>query len=217
MAKDYDGWNIFHCIYNTKLNHDDSVKDVYDTYIIFVVNKYKYGKIKNAYKKHAELTLIEKLSSLYPHNRPMHVDVYMNNSPCRDCALELLEFLEASRQTQITVYFANLYNIRRKSCIISMEKHVKKVEKNDDDQNSEGLRRLMDHKRCKLLPFNLPAWTELYDIFGVQDPEFELNVDYTLMKAGKDRSREKEDLLLLEDLDYIYLQEICKHDDVRVY
>ncbi|XP_062605950.1 uncharacterized protein LOC134267754 [Saccostrea cucullata] len=142
----------------------------------------------------------------------MHVEVYMNNSPCRDCAERLLEFLTSHRRANITIHFSNLYKIWRKSCIMERCKHWLAVKRIDSNDNADGLRMLMDHRRCNIQPFDCKAWLDLMGILHIQSPEFEQI--YMYQNDGNDRSREKEDTLLQKDLNLITDQEMCMEEEV---
>ncbi|XP_062598178.1 uncharacterized protein LOC134259586 [Saccostrea cucullata] len=91
-------------------------------------------------------------------------------------------------------------------------KHWLAVKRIDSNDNADGLRMLMDHRRCNIQPFDCKAWLDLMGILHIQSPEFEQI--YMYQNDGNDRSREKEDTLLQKDLNLITDQEMCMEEEV---
>ncbi|XP_062600826.1 uncharacterized protein LOC134262451 [Saccostrea cucullata] len=208
---------VFTNLFRTELNHAGHWECAKTTYLIYITNDGISTTIRNFNGKHAEITLIERLTERYVKKTeiPMHVDVYINNSPCKECASALIDYLGKCRQSYINIYFANLYNIRRKSCIEKTENHVQLVDKADSMENSNGLRMLLDHKRCTLQPFNKEAWKHLLMAHGfIENPQvFDQMYIYHARKEGDDRSRAEEDVLLEYDLEYIEKEEVLSTSD----
>ncbi|XP_062598176.1 C-_U-editing enzyme APOBEC-1-like [Saccostrea cucullata] len=198
--------DVFEHIFRTELDHRGSWKNATRTILIYTVNKSSWTKIQNVYLKHAEETLIKQLEKEYLmkiEKIRINVDVYINNSPCAECADRLHAFLENYPEVQMYIYFANLYNIRRNSCIKNMttkdEEHVWRVSNFKSIKNSMGLVMLLDHNRCTLQPFNKQTWVNLLDL--LKDNRIDFNQMY--QEICGDRSREEEDAYLREDLEII--------------
>lgn len=100
------------------------------------------------------------------------------------------------------MFVANLYNIRRESC--KDEKHYKLVNPDVHKANYKGLKKLMQHDRCEIMAFTKDVWEELLNFVTVSDEcKKQLLREYCNEMDGNDRSREKEDRRIQEDLDNI--------------
>ncbi|XP_061190043.1 uncharacterized protein LOC133197876 [Saccostrea echinata] len=194
-----DPVDVFNHMYNTVLNHEYNWSYAGITLLVYWVSGQDPKVIKSV-KRHSEQTLIKRLSGMYKKEL-MRVRVYLNNSPCEYCARMLLDFLTRKRQVQLTIYAASLYKIKRRSCITKGEPHVHGLKKRLSDKNTKGLKKLMDHKRCKVKAFTEKTWKDLLDALDIKWKKFE--EVYQTRDVEDDRSRREEDLHIKEDLKHI--------------
>lgn len=136
----------------------------------------------------------------------LNITVYINNSPCsdkdHDCTGELIRFLINYRRIKLNLFVTSLYNIRRESC--KEEIHYGWVDDGVNLRNYSGLKRLMDHERCKIRAFTKAVWKDLFGIANVsQVVSGQLMGRYVNITPGDDRSREDEDERIQSDLNYI--------------
>ncbi|XP_062602208.1 uncharacterized protein LOC134263853 isoform X2 [Saccostrea cucullata] len=194
-----DAEDVFNHMYNTVLNHEYNWSYAGTTLLVYWVSG-QDPKVITSVKRHSEQTLIKRLSGMYKKEL-MRVRIYLNNSPCEYCACKLIDFLTRKRQLQLTIYIASLYKIKRRSCITKGEPHVHGLKKRQSDKNTKGLKKLMDHKRCKLKSFNEKTWKDLLDALDIKCKKFE--EVYQTREEDDDRSRKEEDLYIKEDLKHI--------------
>ena len=82
------------------------------------------------------------------------VVIYMNYSPCSDCAEQIINFVcDPGWRMHLVIYFVQLYKVKRESCDM-MEQCC-----NGDEDNSRGLRHLSQY--VTLRNFTNTQWEEL--------------------------------------------------------
>lgn len=174
------------------------------TYLVFVIEGInKPGILKNGnYHAEAELEYI-----LQSYRGPLKITIYINNSPCADCAKSLKKFLEKNENIQMVLYITHLYNIKRRSCILrekngKHEKHTEWVSDEVHDENYEGLRNLimLRGNRCRIEAFTKKVWEDLLNVTGLST---QMMNNYNRRKKGYDRSRQNEDRRIKKDLNGI--------------
>lgn len=136
----------------------------------------------------------------------LDITVYINNSPCSDpdhnCTDRLITFLDRYRGVKLNLFVTSFYNIRRQTC--RNEPHYNAVNNAVHRTNYAGLKRLMHHERCEIRAFTKKDWENLFGIANVsQAVSDKLLGRYGTTTAGNDRSREKEDKHIQNDLNYI--------------
>lgn len=136
----------------------------------------------------------------------LDITVYINNSPCSDpdhnCTDRLITFLDRYRGVKLNLFVTSFYNIRRQTC--RNEPHYNAVNNAVHRTNYAGLKRLMHHERCEIRAFTKKDWENLFGIANVsQAVSDQLLGRYGTTTAGNDRSREKEDKHIQNDLNYI--------------
>lgn len=136
----------------------------------------------------------------------LDITVYINNSPCSDpdhnCTDRLITFLDRYRGVKLNLFVTSLYNIRRQTC--RDEPHYNAVNNAVHRTNYAGLKNLMHHERCEIRAFTKKDWEDLFGIANVsQAVSDQLLGRYGTTTAGNDRSREKEDKHIQNDLNYI--------------
>lgn len=209
--KDYGKWNY------AKTTHlVCKVDDDHPTCIL----------ISNTAEKHAEVNLIQELirksklkltnissgtddvidginkMSINPPSKRKKIIIYINNSPCSECADALIDVLDSNVQVRLKLYVASLYYIRRKSC--DEEYHNEFVPSDKHKSNFNGLKKLMLQARCKIKAFTKDVWEELFNIVALSSKtKTELVNGYGHVMDDNDRSRESEDTRIQEDLYYI--------------
>lgn len=146
-------------MWNTVLNHGYGYSELggslaKTTYLVCKIDSVPKPLIKgNDQGTHAEEQLKNYLEQMkLPKNK---VTVYINNSPCADCAQILKDYLENNKGIHLTLYVTHLYNIRRMSCEMGAKKnegHMKFIKENEHEANYKGLRDLMnlEDNRCKI-------------------------------------------------------------------
>lgn len=125
--------------------------------------------------RHAEHILTDRLRNRVTTltrspNRQMSVTVYMNYSPCADCADILLELDREVRNRfnsmiRLEVAFASLYNIQRNSCRLDCRHRL--CDDDTHDRNVDGLLRL-DSAGVALRTFGAADWTDLMEALDIQ-------------------------------------------------
>lgn len=161
----------------------------------------KPGIIKNS-SEHAENTLMYQLRNF---KGPLKITVYINNSPCFNCANSLKEFLIKKKSIQMVLYITHLYNIKRRSCLLrkgKREDHTEVVTKDVHVATYNGLRDLMMLRgnRCRIDAFTKKVWEDLLNVTGQSTQILD---NYTRRKKGYDRSRQNEDRRIKKDLNGI--------------
>lgn len=136
----------------------------------------------------------------------LDITVYINNSPCSDpdhnCTDRLITFLDRYRGVKLNLFVTSLYNIRRQTC--RDEPHYNAVNNAVHRTNYAGFKNLMHHERCEIRAFTKKDWEDLFGIANVsQAVSDQLLGRYGTTTAGNDRSREKEDKHIQNDLNYI--------------
>lgn len=136
----------------------------------------------------------------------LNITVYINNSPCSDpdhnCTDKLIKFLDRYRGVKLNLFVTSLYNIRRQTC--RDEPHYNAVNNAVHRTNYAGLKNLMHHERCEIRAFTKKDWEDLFGIANLsQAVSDQLLGRYGTTTAGNDRSREKEDKHIQNDLNYI--------------
>lgn len=136
----------------------------------------------------------------------LKITVYINNSPCSDCADKLLEFLKENTNAVLEMFVASLYKINRKSCEQSEHFHSKNypIDKPEHKKNCDGLRKLMNHDHCSIYAYKIENWIKLLEIVPVTD-EYKRN-----FRTTHRNERKTEDDNIKSDLDHI-----CKEDTSR--
>lgn len=210
-------------MWNTVLNHGYGYSDLggslaTKTYLVCKIDGLPEAIIKRNHKgKHAEKQLVDNLEEMtLPKNS---VTVYINNSPCADCARILKTYLEKNKGIHLTLYVTHLYNIRRMSCKMGAdakknEGHMEFLDENEHEANYKGLRDLMSlgDNRCKIKAFTKDVWRELHEVMGLTDDCQQRMITYDETKItdpknkvkNHDRSRKSEDRNI--ELDLIHLQ-----------
>lgn len=189
-------------MWNTVLNHGFGYSKAggnlaSNTYLVCKIDSMPKPIIKGNYKGiHAEKILIDNLKEM-----PLlenSVTVYINNSPCADCAQILKTYLEQNEGIHLTLYVTHLYKIRRMSCKLRAgakenEGHMNYITENEHEANYKGLRDLMnlEDNRCKIEAFTEDVWRELGEVMGFT--EYFQQKKYGDKMANHDRSRKKED------------------------
>lgn len=190
-------------MYLTNLKHHDSKSwsIAKTTCLFWMTSNTEPVVIYNMHGIHAEERLIESLkqtkiiAKTSANNGPrVPITVFINNSPCHKCAEKLLEFLK-EYNVSFKLYVTSLYNIRRESCI--GEEHVKFIKPCEHNKNVLGLHNLMHHTHCQINAFCKDIWEQLLD--AVKVPRCHLD-SYSKQCTTHDRSREKEDILIKNDL-----------------
>lgn len=198
--------DIIHRMWDTVLDHIRGYQDGLATttclvYTIEGINK--PGIIKNT-SQHAEEILIHQLRNF---EEPLKITVYINNSPCFNCANLLKKFLNKNQRFQMVLYITHLYNIKRRSCLLrkTKGKNEDHTETFTDDLHVttyNGLRDLMMLRgnRCRIDAFTKKVWEDLLNVTGLSSQMLD---NYTRRKKGYDRSRQNEDRRIKKDLNGI--------------
>lgn len=207
-----DKQTILDTMWNTVLNH----KKGYDksggslasnTYLVCKIDTVPKPIIQenDTEGKHAEQNLIDYLEN--QTTATTKVTVYMNNSPCKDCAGILKTYLEKNKGIDLTLYVTHLYNIKRKSCQDSAERHIKYIRNTEHAANYERLRDLMNlgDNRCKIEAFTKDVWRELHEVMDLTEDFQQRITTYGTTNTMKshDRSRKDEDSNIKRDLEHI--------------
>lgn len=159
---------------------------------------------ENTESKHAEIHLKEYLEKKKVDTNK--ITVYINNSPCVDCATKLKEYLENKKDIQLTLYVTHLYNIRRMSCQLGKdagkEDHMRFI--TSHEATYQGLKNLlsMGEDRCTIEAFTEDVWKELHEVMGLTEDFQQRRTEYDTKNKEKnyDRSRKKEDSNIKKDL-----------------
>ena len=166
--------------------------------ITYCVIKMKSGNhtdvkiLKNCNGKHAESFAISEIEIYYfIHDNILSsktVDMYLNYSPCSDCAQELIEMVDRIN-ISMNIYFVQLYHARRQSC----------EDRNDrcyGGGDESGLKNLYDCERIKITNFDrYKVWLDLGHILGLGR--------YPFLNTHQRESRLREDTEVTEDFELI--------------
>lgn len=198
-------------MWDTVLDHIEGYKQglASTTYLVYMIEgMHKPGILKNE-PSHAEEKFINLLWK--NHKGPLKITIYINNSPCAECAKLLKEFVENNQNIQMVFYITHLYNIKRSSCILRKktgkdERHIKYIRKANHEDNYRGLRNLMSlgGNRCRFEAFTEKVWKDLLVLSGISKELAKLQMgNYNRRKKGYDRSRQNEDRRIKKDLNWI--------------
>lgn len=204
--------HVLDTMWNTVLDHKYGYSQIggrlaTKTYLVCKINSVPKPIIKENDKgTHAEQKLIDYLEN--KTTATTKVTVYMNNSPCKDCAQKLKHYLKENDGIHLTLYVTHLYNIKRKSCqdraYKENESHIKYIGNDEHVANYKGLRDLMNlgDNRCKIEAFTEDVWRELHEVMGLtEDVQQRMTTyDTTNTKKSHDRSRKSEDINIKNDL-----------------
>lgn len=181
------------------------------TYLVCKIDGVSKLIIKeNTEGTHAEINFIKYLRTNSVAEK--HLTVYINNSPCADCAKELKDYLKENEDINFTLYVTHLYNIRRESCQLRADKkkkegHMDCIKSRDHEANYQGLRDLMSlgDNRCKLEGFTKDVWGELHKVMGLTEKFHQRIKKYDTKNETEnhDRSRKSEDINIKEDLVHV--------------
>lgn len=161
-------------------------------------------KIPKQRAQHAEIYAIQNLTKIIQEQKeeccavtkrlPVIIDLYINATPCQNCAKELVKFKTfwKNQDCEITlkVVFSSFYNIQRYSCGNCSHKKADYV---DHINNCKGIK-LMSSSNIRLSPFGEDDWKMLQDKLQIEPRD--LNTWMTSINK-----RRQEDINLKEDLE----------------
>jgi len=147
---------------------------------------------------HAEIQAIQAIEIIYIFTEWIRrrseppcivVDMYLNYSPCSDCAQQLLDFIDNATNTSMNIYFVQLYNAKRRSCEIREDRCY-------GDGAEPELKCLYDCSRIKIRNFyTKEIWSKLGQILGLGCRPFR--------NSNERESRLKEDREVAKDFQFI--------------
>lgn len=185
-------------MYETVLDHKDwsNARTTYLIGKIKVKDKMIIVKLTNVNNMHTEIILKKKLEKL--EETVEKITLYSNNSPCFDCANELIEYLDKNKNVHLTLFVTNLYMVKRRSCV---EHHSDLTCVKYETSYNKNLRKLKSHVQCSIDGFRMENWAELLDIMEIS-PECKEQISEKYNKAQPDpaRSRAEEDEYIRSDL-----------------
>lgn len=176
----------------TVLDHDNWEK-ARTTYIIAKIiadDKERILMFKNENGIHAEESLIRKLNELDVSD----VTLFMNNSPCYECAKKLIKYLDTNEDVEMTLFVTCLYMVKRKSC----KEHSKCIK--NETENNDGLKNLKAHYGCTISGYTIKVWK---DLLKLMDMSIEFRKQFWEKYRNKQdstRSRKTEDKYIRSDL-----------------
>lgn len=141
-----------------------------------------YRVFRNKSEYHAERKLLAFLGNhpAAPTSQRCQVKVYMNYSPCSDCADAIIKYKQENPECDITIYFANFY------------KHY-------DEENMKGLRRLA--KKVTLGLLGGQEWKELIENENLVYPNYADKITCKRkIRSAKRQEREKHDLQIMNSI-----------------
>lgn len=196
--------DIIHKMWDTVLDHNNGYQQklASSTYLVYKIEgMHKPGILKND-TTHAEKQLISIIQGNFTAPLKIIIYIYINNSPCAECATSLKQFMVDNQNSKMVLYIAHLYNIRRESCKRRDESHVTCIQKTIHENNYLGLRNLMSigGHRCRIEAFNKKVWEDLLALTGISTQMMD---NYNRRKNGYDRSRQNEDKRIKKDLNGI--------------
>lgn len=175
------------------------------TYLVYTIEGMHKPEILKNGTIHAEKQLISIIQETF--TGPLKIIIYINNSPCAECANLLKKFLVDNQNIQMVLYIAHLYNIQRRSCIRRKkarknENHIKYISDAKHEENYLGLRNLMSLRgyRCRIEAFTKKIWKDLLNVTGISR---QIMKNYNRRKKQYDRSRKNEDRRIKKDLNGI--------------
>lgn len=196
-------------MWDTVLYHNNGYQQnlASSTYLVFKIEgALTQGILKND-TMHAEKKLISIIQETCTAPLNFIIYIYINNSPCAECATSLKKFMVDNQNIKMVLYIAHLYNIKRRSCalreILKKESpHIHCIPKTIHENNYLGLRNLMSigGHRCRIEAFNKKVWGDLIVLTGISTQMMD---NYNRRKKGYDRSRQNEDRRIKKDLNRI--------------
>ena len=133
-----------------------------ETIAVIFVQGIGINVLYNNWRDHAEQKLIKYIKEIWTDIPPLCLNVYMNYSPCHECAEHILNFLQDFKNVKINMRVAALYNIRRYSCVFNGHAHEMK------DSSRESLLKLLDYGKftgkLQMGVFNLEIWNQLVQL-----------------------------------------------------
>lgn len=201
----------------TVLNHDGGYWRASKTYLICMIEGVQTpmkieNQTQNAARRkpgiHAEKILIDELTSKGYRGT---ITLYINNSPCCDCAMSLKKFVN-DNTIRLTLYVTNLFYITRSSCLKRKEPHW--ISTDLSDPAYCGLRYLMKPGPgyCTIEAFTEQVWSSLMDALDLEEREKTRFIEkYGQKRKGNDRSRKTEDIRIKKDLNYIKTYSLSKY------
>ena len=147
---------------------------------VVISGKKKQVMVFDSKGTHAEEKIIDQLNKLSPKfDSEEAIRMYMNYSPCTDCARELIEYLTVQVNIRLDIYVAALYKIQRESC--SNHQHKK------SDKSRPGMLELLAFNKikhqAKLRTFNRNAWKTLADILSLLPSDTKVFYKYSSKNA----------------------------------
>ena len=140
-------------------------------------------------------------------NSPMIVKIYMNYSPCGDCAKWLIKHLTQWVNDRTDIYAAGLYFIKRKSC----ENHHP-TDHSLVDSSCSGFKQLLKYGQnngnINVQTFDIETWKQLIDLLKACSAPLTNTVSYQydgiivpeVRCLYKNHTRANEDILMRQDL-----------------
>lgn len=107
-------------MWDTVLDHNNGYQQnlASSTYLVFKIEgALTQGILKND-TMHAEKKLISIIQETCTAPLNFIIYIYINNSPCAECATSLKKFMVDNQNIKMVLYIAHLYNIKRRSCAL---------------------------------------------------------------------------------------------------
>ena len=167
---------------------------------------------------HVETQIIQHINAKWaPLPAPMHVNIYMNYSPCGACAMKLIEQLNLWGNVTLEIHVAGLYNIARASCVV--QNHSTHV----NDSSRHGLKQLLRYGqstgRIVIKTFDFGTWTQLLAYLTAANTYTNRLVDLydaiivpEVPSSYPYHTRAKEDMLMRQDLNILIAE--CNIDAI---
>lgn len=203
----------------TVLDHDDGYWRAGKTYLIcmvegvqrpIIIENQTHNSSRGIPGIHAEEILMDELKRKGCSDT--EITVYINNSPCYNCARLLKKFVD-DKKIRLTLYVTNLYFITRKSCLKRNERHV--ILSDITRAAYFGLRYLMrpGPGHCTIEAFTVEVWGKLLDALSLSKTDKErFFLKYDRKRSEHDRSRKTEDIRIKKDLNYIKTYSLSKYE-----
>jgi len=175
-----NGVDIFDDFYNSGLHTRNSEEIKYKwprgTFCVLQINNNSAVVAKNTSRtyddndndnfegQHAEIIMLENHLAMHK-NQDGEVKIYINYSPCSDCANKLIEFVcDREWRMKTAIYFVQLYYAKRESC---QQNNNTCCKVSEGSQNEKGLRQLSQY--VTLRNFTNTQWQELEALLGVHN------------------------------------------------